>query len=495
MEYAENFEAWCADCVRVTDKLTGASVPFRLNAPQRRVAALMESRRRAGLPVRIIMLKARQWGGSTLTQIYMAWMQIVRHKGWNSLICSHVKDASANIRGIYSHLLRCYPEELRGADADPRGWVFTPYEKSSNVCCIPARDCRVALTSALAPDAVRGTSFQMAHLSEVAFWADGDREAAGRIVRTVSGSVPLMPDTVVVMESTADGTDNYFYDEWQRAVKGESDKTPVFVPWHEIEIYSMQLTDSEREAWPEHFDDYELALLHKKRLPVEKVAWYHCKRREYATHEQMMAEYPSTPAEAFSRVSTPWLTASESDLLRVDTAPSASGRPILVVMVAGGGGDDCSIGLVSATADGVCGLVTEPVAVGGGIADALRVLGNVSRRHGVECVVALAPCSGVSHRWLERRLTDSSLRCRADSSEHLTLPLDSADTFTHARNCWRDMLADGRWVEPDEASCRHLRSLKASATVTDAALLLRLAAARALASDSRSEPLKPGDFL
>ena len=72
--YAENFSLWAEECVKVIDKESGREVPFRLNAPQRRVAALMEKQRRARLPVRVILLKARQWGGSTLVQVYMAWM-------------------------------------------------------------------------------------------------------------------------------------------------------------------------------------------------------------------------------------------------------------------------------------------------------------------------------------------------------------------------------------------------------------------------------------
>lgn len=65
-DYTEDFVKWCADCVTVTDKLTGRPVPLTLNAPQRRVLAVMEERRRRGLPVRLILLKARQWGGSAL---------------------------------------------------------------------------------------------------------------------------------------------------------------------------------------------------------------------------------------------------------------------------------------------------------------------------------------------------------------------------------------------------------------------------------------------
>lgn len=295
--FTEDFALWCRECVKVSDKLTGLPVPFILNAPQRRVLRELERQRRASLPIRLIMLKARQWGGSTLIQMYMAWLQLVRRRGWNSLICSHVKDASANIRGMYSLLLRHYPDSLKEGVA--KDWCFTPYEKSQNINCIPARDCRVAVASALAPNAVRSGSYHMAHLSEVAFWGEGDNELAGRIVRSVAGSIPRLPETLVVMESTADGKENFFHDEWQRAVAGESDKTPVFVPWHEIEIYRREVGEGERESLFRRMDAYELDLL-RSGVPLEAVAWYSDKRREYPTHEQMMAEYPGTPEEAFS---------------------------------------------------------------------------------------------------------------------------------------------------------------------------------------------------
>ena len=115
-----DFEYWAASCVTIRHKTTGRRVAFVLNAPQRRVAALLEDDRRAARPLRLIMLKARQWGGSTLIQVYFAWIQIVHRRGWNSLICAHVKDVAAGIRGMYTRMLADYPEELWQGDEPPR---------------------------------------------------------------------------------------------------------------------------------------------------------------------------------------------------------------------------------------------------------------------------------------------------------------------------------------------------------------------------------------
>ena len=329
-DYLENFELWAEECVHITDKLTGREVPFRLNAPQRRVLSILEEQRRAGKPIRIIMLKARQWGGSTLVQIYMAWMQLVQRRGWNSVTCAHVKDASAAIRGMYSRLLRAYPKHLKEG-CRPKDWELAPFEKSPTVSYVAARDAQVALATAQAPNSVRGYNFAMAHLSEVAFWGDGMADKAEEIVRTICGSIARMADSIIVMESTANGTDNYFYDEWQRAVRGESDKTPIFVAWHEIPIYSRSVSDKERADLLRSFDAYENDLL-ARGIGIEHVAWYHDKRREYPSHAAMMAEYPSTAEEAF-RTSRSGLLHAES-LPQQPQPPEKDAQPALAVVVA-----------------------------------------------------------------------------------------------------------------------------------------------------------------
>ncbi len=355
-DYKENFEAWAADCVRITDKLTGLTVAFHLNAPQKRVLGVLEDMRRRRRPIRLIMLKARQWGGSTLIQVYMAWMQLVRREGWNSLICAHVKDASAQIRGMYSQLLRDYPEGMkRGHSKD---WTFIPYEHSQSVCWIPARRTQVAIATSLSPNTLRGSNFAMAHLSEVAFWADGDEKAASEIVRTVSGSIAREADTMVVMESTANGTDNFFYHEWRRAVEGKSDKTPVFVPWHEIDIYRRILLPHERKPMEDALDEYERALL-EQGIELERVAWYHDKRREYSTHEAMMAEFPSTAEEAFANAGFDRLLRPE-EVARCEESFEATADSLIIgVLLVGGDGNKHLLSMFGCDNRGRLGCISD----------------------------------------------------------------------------------------------------------------------------------------
>lgn len=139
-----DFEYWAFTCVRIRHKITGKEVPFRLNAPQRRVLSLLETDRRAERPIRMILLKARQWGGSTLVQMYMAWIQTCLRRKWHSLVCAHVKDTSASIRGMYTNMLAAYPAPYWMGDEPPR---FRPFERSVNIREIAGRDCRVTIGS------------------------------------------------------------------------------------------------------------------------------------------------------------------------------------------------------------------------------------------------------------------------------------------------------------------------------------------------------------
>ena len=291
----EDFEFWCARCVTIKDKLISKNVPLVPNLPQRRLIAVMEQQRVAGLPVRVILLKARQWGGSTLVQMYLAWMQLVRHTGWNSLICGHQHMNSKSIKRMYNLLVRHYPRELLDDVSElPR---FTKLEGQPNVQQLASRDCLVLTGSSRSEDAARGYDIKMAHLSEVAFWKDSAMHSPDDLIRSVCGSVPLESDTVIVLESTADGVGNYFHDEWHRARLGRSDKVPLFVPWQDISIYTKEVTDP-LALWNE-LDEYEHTLWNEG-CTLEQINWYHTKRKEYRTHELMMSEYPSSESEAFA---------------------------------------------------------------------------------------------------------------------------------------------------------------------------------------------------
>lgn len=293
-----DFEYWAVTCVKIRDKRTGREVPFRLNRPQRKVLAVMEGDRLAGRPIRLILLKARQWGGSTLIQMYMAWIQLCHRRNWNSLICAHVKDTAGTIRGMYSTLLANYPLSAWEGDEGSRP-EFKCYERSLNVREISGRGCRVTIGSSENQESVRGADYAMAHLSETAFWKATPNKSPEDFIRAICGAITLEPMTLIALESTANGVGNYFHSEWLRSKRGESDKHALFVPWYEIEIYAKPPVDRLATARKMLGTPY-LEMLWNLGCDLDQINWYMMKSAEYPSQEQMMAEFPTTDAEAFA---------------------------------------------------------------------------------------------------------------------------------------------------------------------------------------------------
>ncbi len=292
---SRDFAYWAAHAVIIRDKTSGRNIHFLLNRAQQRVLGILEDMRLKGRPIRLIMLKARQWGGSTLIQVYMAWIQLVHRRNWHSVICAHVQDTSRTIRGMYTTLMENYPDELRDP-ADPP-LRFMTYEGSPNVRTIAGRKCHVTVASAESQNSVRGSDIAMAHLSEVAFWKATPTHDPEDFLRAVCGSVPLEPLSLVAIESTANGVGNFFHREWLRAEQGTSDKLPVFVPWYEIDIYSYPVADP-MALW-ESLTAYEQMLWNDHGCTLEQINWYRMKLAEYPKAELMHAEFPTTPIEAF----------------------------------------------------------------------------------------------------------------------------------------------------------------------------------------------------
>lgn len=315
-----DFEFWCARCVTIKDKVTACYIPFVLNRPQRRVLEVLEGDRLAGRPIRMILLKARQWGGSTLVQIYMAWIQSCHRRNWHSLICAHVKDTAASIRGMYTTLLASYPPDLWEGDAAP---AFKPFERTANVREIAGRGCRVTLGSAENADAVRGGDYAMAHLSETAFWPTTRLRSPGRFVQAVCGAIALMPLSLVVMESTANGVGNYFHREWLRCKDGRGDKHAVFVPWYGIDIYATPPPDRARLAASL---DQTGRKLWEMGLDLDQIYWYWLKRREYASDEQLHAEYPTDDVEAFAATGSGVFSSADVERLRAGCREPQTGN-------------------------------------------------------------------------------------------------------------------------------------------------------------------------
>ena len=304
-----DFCFWAFAFVKIKPKSGGDIIPFKLNRAQRKLIAALEKMRLEGRPIRLILLKARQWGGSTAVQVYMAWIQLVHKTGWNSLIVAQVRDAALEVKGMFSTLIENYPlwllhEELEDFELGEK--KLTAFEGAQNIDIVPQRNCKIKVGSAEKPDSARGGDSALVHCTEVAFWVKTENKTPEQIVRSACSGVLFAPLTMEIYESTANGTGNYFHQEWERAKRGESDKEPLFVPWFDIEMYELPLADSYRFAQELYENRNNRAnqgvydwRLWERGATLEAINWYQHNRKRFDDHADMAAEYPSDDIEAF----------------------------------------------------------------------------------------------------------------------------------------------------------------------------------------------------
>ena len=320
-----DFPFWAAMFVYIKNKGGGEDVLFRLTRPQRKFVARLEELRKAGKPIRIVLLKARQWGGSTTSQLYMAWLQLVHKVGLNSLIIAHQGAASDEIKDMFDRMIKNYPVEM----LHRLGEAYSPGEpklvgvgKSGSIYRVPQRNCKIKIGTAERPDSCRGGDYNLVHLSEVGLWKVTEGKKPEDIVRSACSGVMLRPYTMIVYESTANGTGNFFqreYDDAKKWVDGKkvSQFDAMFVSWFDIEQYSLPIDDIEEfaRALYANKDNDNVASareesgkylwwLWERGATLEAINWYIQERAKYNDHALMASEYPSDDIEAFAHSGT-----------------------------------------------------------------------------------------------------------------------------------------------------------------------------------------------
>ena len=313
MDYIES-------CLKIKTK-SGTVVPFRLNDAQRKLYAVAKRQQDAGKPVRLIILKARQLGFSTLTE-GLIFHACATRKNVNALIVAHREDATANLfrmsKLFYDELPAPVKPMLRASNAQEL--VFeNPSKLRSEREARPGLRSRIRCATAGGRGIGRSDTLQCVHLSEYAFWPDGADGKASTLAGILQ-AVPSLPGTMVVIESTANGFED-FKERWDAAVAGENDFEPVFFAWFENPDYSMPVVPG-TEWTPE-----EREMRDAYRLTDEQLQWRRwCIANNCGGSLDMFRqEYPASPGEAFLHSGT-GVFDNEQIVLRLERLPGPAGR-------------------------------------------------------------------------------------------------------------------------------------------------------------------------
>lgn len=301
--YIENF-------LKIRDK-RAQIIPFKLNNAQKIVLEQIKKDEREGKPKRYIVLKARQMGLSTLFE-GLIFQDTSTHENKNSLIIAHEEQASTNLFNMSKLYYENIPDLIKPMKkyANGKNLVFeNPTADEGEKFKNPGLRSKISIATAGAGEVGRSATYHNIHASEVAFFPDAKTTMLGLLQ-----SVPDQPNTMVVMESTANGVGDWFHEMWMKAERGENEFTPIFLPWFIQPEYTRPFrTDAEREQFVEQIDSvskdmegndvhtYEWELMQKHGLTYEQLNWrrYTIANKCQGDEILFMQEYPCTPEESF----------------------------------------------------------------------------------------------------------------------------------------------------------------------------------------------------
>jgi hypothetical protein len=298
----QNYDIFSQRYIWIADK-KGNLVKLKPNNAQKRLLEIIDKKLAEGKPVRIIILKARQEGISTIICGRFVFKGCTEENK-NLLIVAHRDDSTAV-------LFRKAKLMNNKMDAEVK-----PLEKASNarelIYDVPSgyhgdqkgRNNIIRVQTAGTEGIGKSDTLHYAHLSEFAFWSG---ESPEKQLIGLMNAVPDEPGTEVYIESTANGF-NDFKKLWDDAVTGQNAWTPIFLPWWEHDEYIIPFESDElKELFELQMGEYEKYLRDELKLPLERIHWWKNTLKSKCNNDMnmMKQENPSTPEEAFIMTGSP----------------------------------------------------------------------------------------------------------------------------------------------------------------------------------------------
>lgn len=180
-----------------------------LNPAQRKLEATVIRLERLGVPVRIVICKARQTGFSTYVEALMFWF-LLTGRAQKGLLIADVDERAAMLLNMAHTAMANMP---RGGGTEIWNLKMTSRASYSLAWAEPIV-ASINIASAQKDSAGRGGTRDVLHISETAFWPEAERKAPG-----VLESLPDIPGTYGFNESTANGDSGWFRNEFWESWK------------------------------------------------------------------------------------------------------------------------------------------------------------------------------------------------------------------------------------------------------------------------------------
>lgn len=307
----EDDKFYMEKCLKIRTK-DGKLVPFAMNPMQEKSEKMIYEQQIAkNKPVRVIWLKARQHGISTYCEAKI-FKKTATNPFRNAFIIAHEDKATQNLFAMSKLFYEELPPLVRPMKKYSNETALTfenPTNNDDEKYKSPGLRSKITVATAKNVDTGRSSTVHSLHASEVAFWDDADTLMTGLLQ-----CIPDAPNTEVYIESTANGVGGYFYELWQKAVKGENDFLPIFLAWFENPEYSKEFNSkAEKDKFIEEVtlvtkdqngndvrtEEYMLLTTHD--LTYEQLNWrkWCVNNKLNGDLEKFRQEYPSSAEEAF----------------------------------------------------------------------------------------------------------------------------------------------------------------------------------------------------
>ncbi len=277
-----NTKQYIEKYIKIRDK-SGKIINLQFNEPQQRLYDIIKEQKLKNKPVRIVILKARQLGFSTIAESIL-FKETTTKFNVNTGIITHQDEATKNLFNMSKLMYECLPPEMKPSKkaSNAQELIFDNDKGTglkSKIRCMTAGSQGVG----------RSYTYDNLHVSELAFWPGNKKTTMTGLLQ----AVPNLSSTIIIIESTANGFE-YFKEIWDGAVAGENDFIPLFVGWNELKDYQMPYTGFELTS-------EEIQLQKDYNLSLEQLTWRRwCIRNNCSNDiEQFKQEYPITPEEAF----------------------------------------------------------------------------------------------------------------------------------------------------------------------------------------------------
>jgi hypothetical protein len=267
-------------CLKIKTKELGI-IPLNLNDTQLYFNNEIARIKRDKELCRIVVVKARQFGISTLVSALSFW-KCFFNIGLNAFTMADSTNSTSNIFGMIKRFYDYLPEEL------PK-----PSLKKSNekLLHFSENDSLIRVGTAGAKQVGRSMTNNLLHCSEVAFWKNEVEILAG-----LFQTVPTNKTSEIILESTANGRKGLFYEKAREGLNPKSMWSTIFIPWFWHKEYSSTIRDPDFRLTEE---EAEIKQIYD--LTDEQMYWRRNKINSDFMHREYLfkQEYPACFEEAF----------------------------------------------------------------------------------------------------------------------------------------------------------------------------------------------------